>query len=245
MKLIRLFVLLFCTTILVFISVWIYPTSVQSQVTIVSQSPSKYPRKSPPPNKTKAGGGLDPEKLCGEKTQKQLTALVPKDNPVLTTSEYPTFLFYVPYKSKDIVGEFSVLTWPGETTRISKTRSFKLPDTPGIISISLSSSDKPLEDNEYYHWYFKLYCKNNANSKVHLNLNGFVQKVTLTPERERQIATGSADIWYDSLAQLAEKLRGVSQPEVSLKKKWADLFKTIDAENLAQEKLLKPVSFID
>jgi hypothetical protein len=150
-------------------------------------------------------------------------------------------LFYVPYASDDVrQGEFSLLVWPEEKARIYKTR-FTLPQTPGIVSITLPSVPKyGLEAGKFYHWYFQLYCQTNISSQPDLDINGWVQRVALTPERESQINTAAPDIWYDALANLASRLR-TSPQDATLRNNWVNLLRLIDSEDLAQEPLVGPV----
>jgi internalin A len=164
-----------------------------------------------------------------------LTALVPVKNPVLTTREHPTFLFYVPYASDDVrFGEFSLLVGSEEKTRLYKTR-FTLPQTPGIVSITLPSAPEyALEEGQYYHWYFELYCQSNTSSQPDVDVNGWVQRVVLTLERERQINAATPDVWYDASANLAQSLRASPQ-DARLKNDWLNLLKASGSEDLAQE----------
>ncbi|NER50939.1 MAG: DUF928 domain-containing protein [Symploca sp. SIO1A3] len=220
------------------------PTSAQIQHgTLLSQT-RPDPPPTPPDNQGKPGGGLDPsDSACKSKT-KPLTALIPIKNPVLTTSEHPTFLFYVPDQAEDVrLGEFYILT-QDEKKWVYKTR-FKLPQTPGIISISLPSlPETSLEDNQYYHWYFKLYCQDNTTSKADLDVNGWVQKVELTAERKRQIEAAEPDIWYDVVANVAERLR-TSPDDSTLKHQWLNLLRLIEAEDLAEEPLVGSVVLLE
>jgi hypothetical protein len=144
-------------------------------------------------------------------------------------------LFYVPYASDDVrFGEFSVLVGPEEKTRLYKTR-FTLPQTPGIVSITLpSASEYALEEGKFYHWYLKLYCQTNTSSQPSVDVNGWVQRVALTSERERQIKTAASDVWYDTSANLAESLRA-SPHDAKLRNDWVNLLKSIGSEDLAQE----------
>lgn len=218
-----------------------YPTLAQIQTsTLLSQAPPPPPR-TPPPNQTKPGGGLDASNPSCKSTSKPLTALIPAKNPVLTTSEHPTFLFYVPYGSNEVrFGEFSILVGLDEKTRLYKMR-FTLPQTPGIISVTLPSAPEyALEEGQYYHWYFKLYCQTNASSQPDVDVNGWVQRVALTPERERQIKAATPDIWYNALANIAESLRASPQ-DATLKNNWVNLLKSINSEDLAQEPLVGSV----
>jgi len=240
-----------------------YPTLAQIQIsTLLSQSPSSVPGtpppddptkpaggqnhpppppRTPPDNQTEPGGGLNPSNPSCTSTSKPLTALIPVKNPVLTTREHPTFLFYVPYGSDDVrFGEFSLLVGPEEKIRIYKTR-FTLPQTPGIVSITLPSAPEyALEEGKFYHWYFKLYCQSNTSSQTSVDVNGWVQRVALTPERERQINAATPDIWYDALANLAISLR-VSPQDARLRDDWFNLLKSIGLEDLAQEPFVGPV----
>lgn len=217
------------------------PTRAQTPTnTRLSQTPPPPPR-TPPPNQSKPGGGLDASQSTCKNTSKPLTALIPVKNPVLTTSKHPTLLFYVPYSSDEVrYGEFSLLVWPEEKKRIYKTR-FTLPKTPGIVSITLPSSPEyALEEGQYYHWYVKFYCQGNTSSQPDLDVNGWVQRVALTPERERQINAATPDVWYDGLANLANRLR-TSPQDATLRNNWANLLKSINAEDLAQEPLVGSV----
>jgi hypothetical protein len=222
-------------------SIFCYPTLAQTQIsTLLSQAAPPGPR-TPPPNDRKPGGGLNPSNPSCKSTSKPLTALIPVKNPVLTAREDPTFLFYVPYASDEVrLGEFSLLVWPGEETRLYKTR-FTLPQTPGIVSITLPSAPEyTLKEGQYYHWYFKLYCQTNTSSQPDLDVNGWVQRVTLTPERERKINAATPDVWYDASANLAQSLRASPQ-DARLRNDWVNLLKSIGSEDLAQEPLVGPV----
>lgn len=80
----------------------------------------------------------------------------------LTTQEYPTFWFYVPYTSEEATsGEFSLQDSGASEEYWSAT--FELPEnsnqaTPGIVSITLPETVKPLEPNRQYQWFFDLNC---------------------------------------------------------------------------------------
>lgn len=214
-----------------------YPVLAQEPSTfLLSQSPPPPPP-TPPLNKRKPGGGLDPSNTQCQGTSQPLTALIPAKNPVLTTSEHPTFLFYVPYGSDQVsLGEFSLLIWPGEKQRIYKT-AFRLPPTPGIVSLKLPLLPKySLKEGQYYHWYFKLYCQANTSSQTNLYLDGWVKRVALTPELRSQINADAPNIWYDALANLAASLHALPQ-DTMLRNNWTNLLRLIDAEDLAQEPL--------
>ncbi len=211
-------------------------------ILLTQAAPTTSPNTPPPPpdNQPKPGGGLDPTNLNCQKTDKPLTALVPVKNPVFTTSQYPTFLFYIPYSTEDInSGEFSLVTRDGKQ-RIYKA-SITLSKTPGIVSISLpNSSQYALEPDKYYRWYLKLNCEPYTRSTPDLVVNGFVMRVALTPERQNQIKTATPDIWYDSVANLAQLLIANPKDE-KLKSQWVNLLKSAGYEDIAQEPLVGKV----
>lgn len=198
------------------------------------------PPSTPPPNRTRSGGSLSGQTLCGTETQ-ALRALVPVENPVLTTETHPTFWFYVPYGAEQVQqGEFSVLVGLNETTRLYRTR-FTLPAEPGIVSIRLpNQSEYALKAETFYHWYFKLTCQNAATEQV----DGWVQRVALTPERQQQIQAASPAIWYDALTLTAEQL-ATDPLSATAQTQWRNLLNEIEAEDLVGQPIVGTVQIED
>lgn len=200
---------------------------------ILAQSPPPPPP-TPPPNDTRPGGGLNAhDPLSCNSLNRSVRALLPVANPVLTTTHSPTFLFYIPFAADQIqFGEFSLLAFPGEQQRLYQLR-FKLPETPGIVSVTLPPQFE-LQEGRSYRWYFQLYCQDGPGTRPDLSVNGMVQRVALTAERERQISGATPDIWYDALSQTAAQLQ-TSPQNAELREQWRSLLQTIEAEDLAQE----------
>lgn len=201
------------------------------------------PPATPPPNRTRSGGSLGDEKACVAGSP-DLVALVPVENPVLTTETHPTLLFYVPYGADQVqYGEFSVLIGPNEMTRHVQTR-FTLPAQPGIVSISLPASAESLQENTSYHWYVQLYCQGSTTADI--QVDGWVQRVALTPERQQQIQAATPEIWYDASAQVAAQL-AVTQTDTALQSRlqtqWRQLLQHIGAEALASEPVVGAVQW--
>ncbi|MBE9115938.1 DUF928 domain-containing protein [Lusitaniella coriacea LEGE 07157] len=200
------------------------------------QQSANPPTPSPtlPDNRTRPGGSLSsPDSTCPP-TKQPLTALIPPQNPVITTNATLRISFYVPYGSDTVQkGEFSLVT-QDEKTRIYKTQ-ITLSPTPGIISIDVPSEPEyALTEGQYYHWYFKLYCQGNDSSSNDLAVNGWVQRAPLTPERERQVAEFSPEVWYDSVANLRDLLQDSPEDE-TLQNSWETLLRSINAEELISE----------
>lgn len=204
---------------------------------LLSKTPPSPPDTPLPDNKPKPGGGLNPVKLSCNQPNKSLFVLVPKEQPVLTTLNTPVLLVYNPDRVEDIqYGEFWMNSRDEKTRIYPKTR-FKFPKQ-GIISLKLPNLPKnSLQDNQSYAWYLKIYCNDKTPQEADLDMNGWVQKVAMTPERKQQILTGNPEVWYDSLSSVAERLRQ-SPNDQKLQGYWINLLSSIGVQNLATEPLV-------
>jgi hypothetical protein len=188
----------------------------------------------PPPGQGRPGGGLSGSESC-RKTDKPLTALVPLNiQQRLTTSEHPTFWFYIPFTSDEIQSiEFSLHERNEDT--IYRT-SFVPSKTPGIIGIRLPSVPKyALQQGKYYHWYLIVKCKSDSDSSPGLSVNEWVQRVALPSTSANQI---NPDIWYNSLTQLAE-LRRRNPEDKEIQRQWINLLQSAKLENIAEEPIVE------
>ncbi|MEM9163430.1 MAG: DUF928 domain-containing protein [Cyanobacteria bacterium P01_F01_bin.4] len=172
---------------------------------LVSQSSPPDPPSAPPPRgRRQPGGSLGDEASCPA-VPKPLTALTPDNGLGQTLANEPTFWFYIPYTAEQVqLGEFSILT-QDETQRVYKTH-FTLPARPGFMSIQVpGEAASNMLEGQYYHWYLNLYCT--SMDEPDLKIDGWVQPVANTPEREQQVNNLSSDIWYDVISMLAEQRR--------------------------------------
>jgi hypothetical protein len=210
-------------------------SSVSAEITpgqVLSQAMPRAPR-NPPPNRSRPGGGLNPDVAACRGVGDRLRALVPIENPVLTTAAHPTILFYVPFGADTIqYGEFMLLSWPQEREWVYNIR-FMLPAHGGIVKVTLpTQAQTALQEDRTYHWYFQLYCKGGNGEQPDISVDGYIQRVAATPERDRQIAQATAEIWYDSLANVATQLQTAPQ-DGELRRQWRSLLQTIGAEEVA------------
>ncbi|MEM9908807.1 MAG: DUF928 domain-containing protein [Cyanobacteria bacterium P01_D01_bin.44] len=217
------------------------PRSAYTQLPAVEISQPPPPPSAPPPNGTRPGGGLEPEDSACSALNEDLQALIPVENPVLTATAYPTILFYVPFGAEEVeYGEFSLLQWPAEDERLYQTR-FRLPESPGIVSVTLPNMPThALAEGQIYRWYFQLYCAGGAGIQPDLTLHGAIQRVALTPRRAQQVQSGAPDIWYDTLAQVAEALQ-TSPQDTQLRNQWQSLLALIEAEAVEDAAFVGPV----
>jgi hypothetical protein len=183
-----------------------------------------------------------------EKTDQPFTPLLPVSKSGFsgyTLTEHPTFWFYVPYKITSVTsGKFSLQDEEGNT--FYRT-SFKLPNTPGFVSVSVPTTEKPLEKNKTYNWKFTLSCASQDSEQPpqvwHM---GTVQRVDM-PALETQLKTANLEertnlyiknnIWYDASTDLA-KVRESPQA-------WRNLLKAIGLEQLAQEPIVGSVDVME
>lgn len=185
-----------------------------------------------PPNRARPGGGLNATQQSCRNLGPALTALVPAPNPVLTTTGRPTLLFYVGDTAIDVRrAHFSIFTHD-DKTRVYAT-DVTLSPQPGIISIQLPAN-AVLPEGQPYHWYFKIYCQNSKRTVADLDVDGWIHRVALTPDRQQAIAAGHPDIWYDALASVAQQLQSKPQDPL-LQARWRDLLQAIDQVHLATQ----------
>ncbi|NEQ50072.1 MAG: DUF928 domain-containing protein [Leptolyngbya sp. SIO3F4] len=201
----------------------------------------------PPPQETgrtgnrTPGGGLDGEQsVCPAKNQ-ELTAITPSTVYGKTLSAHPTFWFYMPYTADEVEqGEFTILT-EDEFERVYQT-SFKLPERPGFVSITLPMAESSgLEMGKDYHWYLELSCIADEESKTDLNIDGWVQRISSTPELENKVINLSPEVWYDSFDYLAKQL----QSGAGFGQAWVDVLQSVELEQFTQEPLVGPVMLTD
>lgn len=227
------------TAILIVASLMSYPRLSLAQLNQSSNSDSidiRFVLANPPlPNngtpKTTLGTGTRGDCLYKEGNP-PLTHLGGEKNFELTVSEYPTFWVYVPYTSQEAPsGEFSLQDGEDDVYR---TR-FQLPAKPGIVSISLPATAKPLEVGKTYRWYFEINCpaSNSINQKTPASVSGIVKRVSpstqLTEELknaktpvQRITAYAKYSIWYDTLTELAQ-LRLNEPKNPAIEKLWIEI----------------------
>lgn len=192
--------------------------------------------------------------------QPPLTALVPTTEQSLgkeqrevtyvwgkTVAEYPTFWFYVPYSHASLRSVEFVLQ-DAEDNNVYQT-PVKLPEIPGVVSLRLPSTSTPLKLGKLYHWFFKtkVGCDVQKPSGIEDYVEGWVQRVPLSPTLARQLETATLQqrltiyaangIWYEALTTLAE-LRLVAPKDATLNAKWAKLLQSAGLGDIASKPIV-------
>jgi len=180
-------------------------------------------------------------KQINDSKQKPLTALVPAYGATHsglvwgeTTSDHPTFWFYVPPFGSG-VGKF-ILQKAEKTIYES---SVSLPKAGGFVKISLPSRVASLKTGQQYHWFFDVYCHAGEPPTF---VHGWIKRELISPiltsklrkmtTKQRVITLAAHGIWYDALATSAE-IRYLNPEDTD----WSDLLRSVGLYDVASEPL--------
>jgi hypothetical protein len=192
------------------------------------------------------------------KVQIPLTILIPNDQISLSqstkitsvwglsTSEKPTFWFFVPYdNSSNFSAEFALQNAQGKDVY---RQAVALPKQPGVIAVHLPDSVPPLETGVPYQTYFTVKCGNSRSSQSDF-VKGWVQRIALSPTVANQIATAKPHdrpaihanngLWFDALTTIAE-LRLKQPNDVKLLAEWQSLLESANLSDVADQPLVQP-----
>lgn len=182
--------------------------------------------------------------ICFQNTE-VVIPLVPSKEAQQTTKAHPTFFFYIPKTVKPIEGLEFVLRNEDNTETIYK-QTFPPVEQAGIISITPPANQPSLKAGQEYTWGFSMIC--NANSrdqdqylegKIELmqdeNIAAQIQETTKPLDSAVLYAT--AGFWENALSIVAD-LRRQNPKDPEIKQYWADLLKSVDLEEVADQPLL-------
>ena len=174
--------------------------------------------------------------------QPPLTALIPETNLGLTTKEYPTLWFYIPYNPAEIGQAELMLLDENKRPALEKPISVELSGTPGIVGVTLPSTAKPLEPEREYQWFFELVC-DSENPSNNPRVDGWIKRVQLGQELNGQLENNQTEpsylayaengIWYDALTGLIRTLR-VKPSDSTLTNSWSDFLESVGLEELRE-----------
>ena len=189
------------------------------------------------------GAGTRDQATCAaneETPNPPLTALMPINSLALTVAERPTFFVYIPATS----AQTAELVLKDENEENVYTANITLPGKPGIVSISLPDTVKPLETGKTYRWYFDMVC--NSGKRIFLDrlmvqriepsqaLQSQLQKASL---RDRPDVYAQNGLWYDTLMALAEMRRSASNNATSTAQ-WKQLLESAGLKEIAEKPLI-------
>ncbi len=192
----------------------------------------------------KSAVALVPEMF--RKTTQKANASTAKFVLGLTEAEYPTFWFYIPYTSKQISSVKFVLVDEKDTYMTKEPIPITLSETPGVISVPLPKTVKPLERGQYYHWYLLIDCQP-QNRSEDIALQGLVERVSPPPDFTNRLkaATPSQQVvlysqqgyWQEAITTLGE-LRRQKPQDAALANEWQELLDSVQLGNVAEEPII-------
>ncbi|MEH1963802.1 MAG: DUF928 domain-containing protein [Nostoc sp.] len=159
----------------------------------------------------------------------------------LTTSERPTFWFYIPY-TKDLSNSRAEFSLQDSAENDIYRNAIALPSKPSVIGISLPSTAS-LKVDQTYRWYLKVHCKQEAAS-IPVYVEGDIKRINLdsrvmqqleaaTNPRQKIIIYAEKGIWFDALNMLA-LIRITHSNNAFIQEDWQTLLHSINLDNLAK-----------
>ncbi|MEH1847448.1 MAG: DUF928 domain-containing protein [Nostoc sp.] len=177
----------------------------------------------------------------GQKVATQTNKSIIRVVEGLTTSERPTFWFYIPY-TKHLSNSSAEFSLQDSAENDVYRNAIALPSKPSIIGISLPSTVASLEVDQTYHWYLKVHCNQEAPS-VPVYVEGGIKRINLdsrvmqqleatTDPRQKIIIYAKEGIWFDALNMLA-KIHIYNYNNASIQQDWQSLLQSINLDNIA------------
>lgn len=173
-----------------------------------------------------------------------LTALVPSSNGIVwgrTTSDRPTFWFYLPNQLTAQTPIEFVLQDSADNY-VYKNRFTAHQTQSGLINLPIPANTKSLEVGKTYSWTLSVYCDPDKPS-TSVFVTGTIQRVNLDPALQNRLqgATpieqaslyASNGIWFEALNTLAN-LYHTHSDRKSIATSWASLLQQVNLGAIAQ-----------
>lgn len=185
---------------------------------------------------------LREEQRVSKLTDKSISGIVEG----LTTSERPTFWFYVPY-TKNLTASAEFILQDSAENDIYK-QAIALPAKPGVVDVSLPSTVASLQLGKTYHWYLKVRCNQQQTASVPIYVEGDIQRVNLdsgiiqqlqaaVDPRQKVRIYAANGIWFDALTILAQ-IRQKNPNDASVAADWQSLLYSVNLDNFATAPLV-------
>ena len=163
--------------------------------------------------------------------------LAPNDHVGLTTSERPTFFWYV--ASPNPI-EFTLVEEGSDGTDHTVLNRIVQVTKAGIVQMPLPSDTPPLKVGKSYTWTVAIYCNPQSLVGENVFMQTSIQRVMPDINLAAQLRTASpqdqpaiyatAGIWYDTLTTLAN-LRRMHPDDAQLKTEWTELLRAVKLPN--------------
>lgn len=151
----------------------------------------------------------------------------------LTSVERPTLWFHVPFQSPHT----ATFVLNDQTGNLVYESEVELPESPGIVSLSLPATAPALAAGEPYQWFFKVYCQSPPPLAF---VEGWLQREELSPAMAAQLAPitprervefyGANGFWQDALTTAA-----TLHQNGDITSGWVELLQAVGLEDLADK----------
>lgn len=186
-----------------------------------------------------------------------VTALLPKTNEAellkkeqieieSTVSARPTFFVHLTQTTAKNA-EFIVLN---ENREIVFEEKVALTGNPGILTMTLPASAKPLEVGKLYHWSFSVIC-DPTDSGANMLVDGWVKRIEpdfslaaqlkKASDRDRAELYTQAGIWTDALSTIAD-LRKAKPNDPELQNDWKSLLESVKLSTVAEASIIGSIN---
>lgn len=164
----------------------------------------------------------------------------------LTSAEYPTFWFYVPYPPGTYSGELRVVIKDEKGGNIQKSLIGVTGTTPGVVGVRLPSTEAPLKIGELYTYKFAVSCKPgqpSENEYVVASVErrelsaSLASQLRTATEREKAILYAQEGFWDEALTTLAE-LRRKNPNDAGLTADWDALLEEGGLNEIKQKPIV-------
>jgi hypothetical protein len=209
----------------------------------------RFPKNGTPSGRRRGGAGRN-----GCPTQlSNIVALVPgltkettdKSTFETTVSEYPTFWVYVPELPNNArFAEFALQDIDNKKNIYRK--DFVLSGQSGIISFNLPPKPEYLlKKGTKYRWIFTVYCNENQSiSEDYVSVDSYIERVAMQAniKPDNYLAYAKDNIWYDSLAKLAELRREFPKNEMFIQD-WLELLEAANLTDISNANFIQNYKF--
>ena len=201
-----------------------------------SQNPPKPPNTGTPSGNTRPGT-TRPETNCPQ-TSPTLTALVANNGSDLTSAEFPSIWFYLPYASAQ-VSEIEFFLFDANERRTLYHTSITPTEKPGMFKVSFPAQSKyALKLNETYRWRLNLDCQPDNTVEPDLVLDGWIRRISDSSSDNQSILNiqdyydkRDRGIWYDAINGLAE-LHFASPEDPEIEAAWSELLEFLNIQDI-------------
>ncbi|MBT9313523.1 DUF928 domain-containing protein [Leptothoe kymatousa] len=184
------------------------------------------------PKRTVSGASRD---SC---SNHQTTALVPTSQYGLTSKSYPEVLVATTANTP----RQALFTVQSEDSYYYETY-LELPETPGIVSISLPEDAPALAANELYQWSLIMMCNDQLRPDSP-SMHGWIQlqsedpAITADVSMEQAVAYRNNYLWYDMIAMLAD-LKRQRPNDQSVHEAWQSILAGANLTSVANTPVLE------